>query len=76
METPEKQNRWEERMGLARIVPMSPERFQMKALQFCDAAWHIPCDLKIGARRGATLAYRRPGPAPTGTSNDQIHTQR
>jgi 3-deoxy-7-phosphoheptulonate synthase len=27
---------------MARIVPMSPQRFQMKALQFCTAAWHIP----------------------------------
>ena len=29
---------------MARIVPMSAKPFQMKALQYCDAAWHSPAD--------------------------------
>ena len=38
---------------MARIVPMSPECFQMKALQFCNAAWHIPCVSDAGKRLDA-----------------------
>ena len=43
---------------MARIVPMSPERFQMKALQFCDAAWHIPSVFEAGARSRETMMTR------------------
>jgi 3-deoxy-7-phosphoheptulonate synthase len=40
---------------------MSPERFQMKALQFCNAAWHIPCGCRSapGARFAQIAGWGR-----------------
>ncbi len=59
MTAPEKQNRRDWRTGMARIVPMSAEPFQMKALQFCAAAWHIPAEFNLESGHDETRGQGR-----------------